>query len=113
MATTFVKEFVHAGVENLADQLSGTAVAVAGKSGLVRAAFVSSDGTNSATLKGRRSGKEVIPSGSKALQRTVADYSAQISDAFIYEAFVDPGEELDLAVAAATASTSAIAVRLD
>lgn len=110
---TYNHEMVHTGAETLTDQLAGSAVKAAGKTGYVRAAYVSSDGTSTATLKGRRTGKEIIPAGSHALQRTLADYSGQLVEAFIYEGFVDPWEELDLTVTAATASTSAVCVRTD
>lgn len=110
---TYSHEMVHAGAETLNDQLSGTAVAVAGRSGLVRAAFTSSDGTNTATLKGRKSGREVIPSGSHAQQMTLADMGQGVANQFIYEARVDPGEELDLQVIALSASTSQVTVRTD
>jgi len=110
---TYNHEMVHSGAETLNDQLSGTAVAVAGKTGRVRAAFTSSDGTNTATLKGRASGKEVIPSGSHACQLTLADMGQGIAQQYIYDALVNPGEELDLQVVAATASTSLVSVRTD
>lgn len=110
---TYNHEMVHSGAETLNDQLSGTAVAIAGKSGLVRAAFVSSDGTNTATLKGRASGKEIIPGGSHAAQMTLADMGQGLIAQYIYEGFVNPGEELDLQVIAAAASTSLVSVRTE
>lgn len=110
---TYVHEMVHSGAETLNDQLAGTAVAVAGKSGRVRAAYVGSDGTSTATLKGRKSGREIIPSGSHAAQMTLADYGQGLGQQMIYEGFVEPNEELDLQVVAATASTSAVVVRTD
>lgn len=110
---TYVHEMVHSGAETLNDQLAGTAVATAGRNGHVRAAYFGSDGTSTATLKGRFSGKEIIPSGSHACQMTLADMGQGVANQFIYEGFVNPGEELDLQVVAATASTSAVAVRTD
>ena len=107
---TYAHEMVHAGAETLNDQLAGTAVAFAGRTGVVRASFVSSDGTNTATLKGRSSGKEIIPSGSHALQRTLADMGDTGSRGFIYEGLVTPGEALDLQVVAVGASTSLVIV---
>lgn len=104
---------VHTGAETLNDQLSGTAVAFAGPQGRVRAAYVSSDGTSTATLKGRESGKEVIPATSHAAQKAIAGWGDSIGEQFIYEGFVNPGEPLDLQVVAATASTSAVAVRTE
>lgn len=108
---TYVHEMVHSGAETLNDQLAGTAVAFAGPTGVVEAAYAGSDGTSTATLKGRESGLEVIPSGSHALQRTLADYGDTLGQGFFYAAKVKPGEPLDLQVVAATASTSAVAVR--
>lgn len=61
MSKTYAHEMVHSGAETLTDQLAGTAVAFAGQTGVVRASFASSDGTNTATLKGRESGLEIIP----------------------------------------------------
>lgn len=113
MSKSYVKEVVHAGAETVNDQLAGTAVAFAGNSGFVRASFASSDGTNSATLKGRESGWEVIPSGSKALQRTLADVGDTAARGFVYSGRVKPGEPLDLQIVAATASTSVVIVSLD
>lgn len=104
---------VHAGAESLNDQLSGTAVAFAGATGVVRASYASSDGTSTATLKGRESGLEVIPSGSHALQRTLADYGDTAARGFIYSGRVKPGEALDLQVIAASASTSVVIVSID
>lgn len=109
---TYLHEMVHGGAETLNDQLAGTAVAFAGRSGRVRAAYVSSDGTSTATLKGRTSGKEVLPAGTHATQRTLADNGPTVND-FLYDGFVDPGEPLDLQVVAATASTSNVTVRTD
>ena len=113
MAKTYVHEMVHAGAETLNDQLSGTAVAFAGPTGVVRASFAASDGTNTATLKGRESGLEVIPSGSHAAQRTLADVGDTMVRGFIYTGRVRPNEPLDLQVVAAAASTSVVAVSLD
>lgn len=110
---TYCHEMVHSGAETLNDQLAGTAVATAGRNGHVRASYVSSDGTSTATLKGRSSGKEIIPAGSHAQQMTLADEGQGMANQFIYEGFVDPNEELDLQVVAATASTSQICVRTD
>lgn len=104
---------VHAGAETLNDQLAGTAVTFAGPSGRVRAAFVSSDGTNTGTLKGRESGKEIIPATSHAAQNTLADWGRSLGEQFVYEGYVNPGEPLDLQVVAIGASTSAVAIRTE
>lgn len=108
MSTTYVHEMVHSGAETLNDQLTGTAVASAGPRGKVQVAFIASDGTNTATLKGRRSGKEIIPSGSHACVATEIK-----GGHFIYVGAVAPMEELDLQVISATASTSVVCVRIE
>lgn len=113
MSKTYAHEMVHAGAETLNDQLAGSAVAFAGPTGIVRASFASSDGTNTATLKGRESGLEVIPTGSHAAQRTLADVGDTMARGFIYQGRVKPNEPLDLQVIAITASTSIVAVSLD
>lgn len=110
---TYVHEMVHSGAETLNDQLAGTAVAFAGRSGRVRAAYVSSDGTSTATLKGRESGKEIIPATSHAAQVAIAGWGDQLVNQFIYDGQVNPGEPLDLQVVAISASTSAVCVRTD
>lgn len=113
MAVTYNHEMVHTGAETLTNQLNGTAVSKAGRSGRVRAAFTSSDGTNTATLVGRKSGKQIIPPGSHAAQMTLADMGQGLAQQYIYEGLVEPDEELDLEVVAAGASTSLVSVRID
>lgn len=113
MSTTYVKGFTHTGAETVSNQLSGTAVERAGKTGLVRAAFLSTLFTTTATLRGKTSGKSVIPPGSNAGPKALTDQGDAMGEQFIYEAFVDPGEELDLQVVAAAAATSLVAVRID
>lgn len=113
MSTTYVHEMVHAGAETLTNQLNGTAVQRAGETGWVRAAFVSSDGTNTATVRGKKSGRSVIPPGSHAGQKTLADWGVQLGQEFIYEAQLEPNEEIDAEVVAIGASTSALAIRID
>lgn len=107
---TYVHEMVHSGGETLTNQLDNTAVARAGISGKIRAAFVGTDGTNTATLKGRTSGREVIPSGSHASVRGATTAVGPNASDFYYVGEVDPNEELDLEVIAATASTSVVAI---
>lgn len=113
MSVTYVHEMVHTGAETLGNQLNGTAVQQAGPTGLVRAGYVSSDGTSTATLRGKKSGKSIIPPGSHALQNTLADWGRSIGEQMIYEGFLEPGEEIDAEIVAATASTSALVVRID
>jgi hypothetical protein len=108
---TYVHEMVHSGAETLSDQLAGTAVGRAGRQGRVRAAFVATDGTNTATLKGRESGIEVMPRGTHGMVRGATTAIGPDASDFIYEGIVTPGEELELEVISATASTSVVAVR--
>lgn len=113
MSITYVKGFTHSGAETLTNQLNGTAVQKAGSSGLVRAAFVSTLFTTTATLRGKKSGKSIIPPGSNAAPKALTDQGDGLCQQFIYEAFVEPDEELDLQVVAAAAATSLVAVRID
>lgn len=113
MAVTYVHEMVHSGAETLTNQLNGSAVQKAGESGLVSVAFVSSDGTNTATVRGKKSGRSIVPPGSHACQNTLADWGRDLGQQFIYQGMLEPGEEIDAEVIAATASTSALAVRID
>lgn len=113
MSTTYIHEMVHGGAETLSNQLNGTAVQKVGESGRVAAAYVSSDGTSTATLRGKKSGRSVIPPGSHACQNTLADWGRDVGQQVVYEAILEPNEELDLEVIAATASTSAVLVRID
>lgn len=113
MSITYVHEMVHTGAETLSNQLNGTAVQRAGESGVVRAAYVSSDGTSTATVRGKKTGRSVIPPGSHACQNTLADWGRDMGQQFIYEALLEPGEEIDAEIVAATASTSALVIRID
>lgn len=113
MSVTYIHEMVHSGAETLTNQLNGTAVSQAGPTGLVRAAWVSSDGTNTATVRGKKSGKSIIPPGSHACQNTFADWGRDIGQQFVYEGFLEPGEEIDAEVVAIGASTSALAIKID
>lgn len=113
MSVTYIHEMVHSGAETLTNQLNGTAVQRAGESGIVSAAFVSSDGTNTATVRGKKTGRSVIPPGSHACQNTLADWGRDIGQQFVYTALLEPGEEIDAEVIAVGASTSALAIRID
>lgn len=113
MSITFVKGFTHSGAETLTNQLNGTAVQKAGATGLVRASFVSTLFTTNATLRGKKSGKSIIPPGSAAGPKALTDQGDAMGQQFIYEGFVEPDEELDLTVVAAAAATTLVAVRID
>lgn len=113
MAITFVKGFTHTGAETITNQLNGTAVQRAGETGLVRAMFVSTLFTTQATLRGKTSGKSIIPPGSAAGPKALTDQGDSMGQQFIYEGFVDPNEELDLQVVAAAAATSLVGIKID
>lgn len=110
--TTYNHEMVHTGAETLTNQLNGTAVQQVGRGRRVAAAFVSSDGTNTATVRGKKSGINVIPPGSHACQMTLADMGQGIGQQYLYEALLEEGEEIDAEVVAATASTSLLSIRI-
>lgn len=110
MAPTFVINHVDSGAETSTNVLNGTPVEKAGASGVVYAAFHSTLATTTATLKGRRSGKEIIPRGCapSGWQTAAGEIDAQD---FLFMGQVDPGEELDLEIISAAASSHRIAVR--
>lgn len=111
MAVTFVKARIAAGAETVTDQLAGTAVAFAGPTGHVSAAFVSTLTTTTALLKGRNSGKEIIPNGSiSGAKGALTALTVETID-FIYEGMVNPNEPLELTIVAAAATTSLVGVR--
>lgn len=113
MSVTYNHEMVHAGAETLTNQLNGTAVQQAGKGRRVVAAFVSSDGTNTATVRGKKNGTTIIPPGSHACQMTLADMGQGLGQQYLYEGILEEGEEIDAEVVAATASTSLLSIRID
>lgn len=108
---TFVHDRISSGAETVTDQLAGTAVAFAGKTGRVRAAAVCTIGTTTVLLKGRESGTEIVPSGSSA---TIKGTNASVNtEDFIYDGVVKPNEPLELTIVAAAACTTFVAVRVD
>jgi hypothetical protein len=108
---TFYKEFVSSGAETLTNQLSGTAVYTVGSSGTVKASFGASEGSNTATLKVRDTGQEIIPSGSAPNVQAAANTLGMDAQDFVYQASGLPsGANLDLEIVAAAAGTSMIAV---
>lgn len=113
MSVTYNHAVTSGGAGTSSDQLAGTAVEFAGKTGRVRAAFVSTLTTTTATLKGAKSGKEIIPSGSHAIASGAITALANGTQHFIYDGFVDPGERLDLAVVNAATETWNVTVRID
>jgi len=113
MSVTYNHAVTSGGAGTSADQLAGTAVEFAGKTGRVRVSFVSTLTTTTATLKGSKSGKEIVPSGSHALCTGAITALANDVNHFIYDGFVDPGERLDLAVVNAATETWNVTVRLD
>lgn len=110
---TFVVADTSGGAGTSTDQLAGTAVAFAGPSGRVRAAFASTLTTTICRLKGRISGKEIIPSGCNP--NVVGPITAQVvnAEAFIFDGVVTPNEPLDLEVIRIGTETWSVAVRTD
>lgn len=108
---TYYHEMVHSGAETLTNQLAGTAVATVGSTGTVRASFAASDASNTATLKVRDTGQEIIPSGSHPNVQAAANAQTMDAQDFVYQASGLPaGANLDLEVVAAAASSSTVAV---
>lgn len=110
---TYLHERVASGAETVTDQLAGTAVSRAGPKGIIRAAFVASEGTNTALLKGRESGKEIIPNGSHASVSGAVTALSLTAEDFIYEGLVNPGEPLELTIVADAAGTSIVGIRTE
>jgi hypothetical protein len=110
---TFVKATTSGGAATVTDQLAGTAVAFAGPKGIVRAAFGSTLTTTTALLKGRNSGKEIIPNGSAPC--VIGPITAQVLDGptFIFEGVVTPGEPLELTIVKNGTETYMIGVRTE
>lgn len=108
---TYVHDRIATGAETVTDQLAGTAVGFAGPSGHVSAAAVSTLATTTFLLKGRKSGKEIIPNGSSgSVSGALTALSIQAID-FIYEGDVDPMEPLELTIVSVAANTSLVGIR--
>jgi hypothetical protein len=108
---TYFHEMVHSGAETLTNQLAGTAVSNVGSNGTVTATFGSSEGSNTATLKVRDTGQEIIPSGSHPNVQASANAISQDAQDFVFQASGLPvGAALDLEVVAASASTTVVGV---
>lgn len=112
VATTYVVSDTSGGAGTSADQLSGTAVEFADQTGRVRAYFASTLTTTTCTLKGAKSGREIIPSGCNP--NLVGPITAQAADVnhFIFDGMVSPGEKLVLDVVRIGTETWSVGVRL-
>jgi len=110
---TYVAGALSGGAGTSTDQLAGTAVRKAGRKGIVRATAGSTLTTTTFLLKGRQSGIEVIPNGSKA--NIVGPITAQVHDAqgMIFVAQVQPDEDLELTVVRAGTETWLVAVQTE
>lgn len=108
---TFVQDRISGGAETVTDQLAGTAVAFAGPTGKVTAAAVCTLATTTLLLKGRNSGKEIIPNGSSAVVSGALTALNMEATHFIYEGTVEPGEPLELTIVAVAACTTLVGVR--
>jgi hypothetical protein len=108
---TYVLETVHSGAETVSNVLAGLPVAQVGTSGEVICAYISGDGTSSASVRATgRGGSEVsiIPDGSNAIVAT----ELKASDHFIYRASgLQPGSAILATLTASSASTSVLCVR--
>lgn len=113
---TYIKIRTAAGAETVTDQLAGTAVAFAGPRGIVRAAALATVKTHTFLLKGRNTGREIIPNGS-APQGVIGStsYTNGMLDAqaFIFEGRVQPGEPLELTIVAAAAGDAFVGVQTE
>jgi len=112
MSKTYVIAATSGGAATVSNQLDGTPVAFAGKTGRVRAAIASTLTTTRVTLRGA-SGQEIIPAS--CAPNVVGPITAQVlnAEAFIFDGFVKPNEQLFLEIVKAGAETYMIAVRVD
>lgn len=109
---TYVQVIVHSGGETVSDQLNATAVHQVGPSGKVWASFAAAKGEDTATLRGRTTGIEVIPAGSSPNILAAADLQKHsLPDLVFYAENLLPGEELELEVVAAAASETSFCVK--
>lgn len=108
---TYVYGQTSGGAGTTSDALGGTALRKAGPKGIVRAGFASTLTTTTALLKGRQSGKEIIPSGSRP--NVVGPITAQSVGAqeMVFIGNVDPNEDLELTVVRAGTETLTIVVQ--
>lgn len=110
---TYVHARTASGAETVTDQLAGTALRKAGPSGRVRAAVGATLTTTTFLLKGRQSGIEVVPNGSRA--NVVGPVTAESLGAqeFVFAAQLQPNEDLELTIVHAAAGTALVAVQTD
>lgn len=110
---TFVYGQTSGGAGTSTDALAGTAVRKAGRKGVVRAVCSSTLTTTTFLLKGRQSGIEIVPNGSKA--NIIGPITAMVLDAqgMIYAGQVMPDEDLELTVVRAGTETVLVAVQTE
>lgn len=110
---TYVYGQTSGGAGTTTDALAGTAVRKAGRKGIVRAAAASTLTTTTYLLKGRQSGIEIIPNGSKA--NVIGPITAQVLDAqsMVYSGQVMPDEDLELTVVRAGTETTLVLVQTE
>lgn len=110
---TYVHARTASGSETVTDQLAGTALRKAGPSGRVRAAVAATLPGTTFLLKGRQSGIEVIPNGSRA--NVIGPVTAQSLGAqeFVFTGACQPGEDLELTIVHGAAGTALVAVTTD
>lgn len=109
--------YVHArtasGAETVTDQLAGTALRKAGPTGRVRAAVAATLTTTTFLLKGRQSGIEVVPNGSRG--NVIGPVTAESLGAqeFVFAGQCQPNEDLELTIVHTAAGTALVAVQTD
>lgn len=106
---TFIHLRTASGSETVTDQLSGTAVAVAGPSGRVKAAVVSTLTTTRVILTGRKTGRTIIPNSFTPVTGALAALDLNANH-FVFEGNVQPGEELELTIVSAAAASTLVGV---
>jgi hypothetical protein len=93
---TYVYGQTSGGAGTSTDQLSGTAVRKAGPKGIVRAGLASTLTTSTWLLKGRQTGIEVVPNGSRSnVVGAITQQSIGVQE-MVFAAQVQPGEDLEL-----------------
>lgn len=108
---TYIVDRTASGAETVTDQLAGTAVAFAGPTGKVSAAACATLITTTFLLKGRNSGKEIIPNGSSgSVPGAITALDMQATH-FLFEGQVEPGEPLELTITHAAAGSCIVGVR--
>lgn len=110
---TYVYGQTSGGAGTTSDALAGTAVRKAGPKGIVRAGLASTLTTTTFLLKGRQTGIEVCPNGTRP--NIVGPITAQAVGVqeMVFAAQVQPGEDLELTVVRAGTETVTVVVQTE